>query len=102
VPTVEGPVTVCSYTGATEVIVRYQVGETASQFAADKSSMTNLHQSVSIVNGLGDGAFLARYGSGKSASDTLVARKGAIAIFITAPVALAAERTLMTKLLTGI
>jgi hypothetical protein len=96
---VEGPVTVCSYLGSNEVIVRYQIGETATQFAADKSAMSKLHQSVSSVSGIGDGAFFASYGSGKATSDTLAVRKGDIAVFITAPAALGAERTLATKLL---
>lgn len=97
--TVEGPVTVCAYLGKNEVIVRYQEGESATQFAADKSSMTKLHQSVTSVGGLGDAAFFAKYGAGTSASDTLAVRQGDMAVFITAPTALAPEKALASKLL---
>jgi hypothetical protein len=98
-PTVEGPVQVCTYNGPVEIIVRYQVNENATQFAADKSSMTSLHQDISAVSGLGDSAFFAKYNSGKQTSNTLAARKGIIAVFITAPASLGPEKTLMTKLL---
>lgn len=94
---VEGPVTVCAYAGSTEVIVRYQVGESATDFAAQRSAM--LHQRVEAVTGLGDGAFFAQYTAGKAPSDTLAVRQGTMAVFITSPAALGAERTLMTKLL---
>lgn len=97
--TVEGPVTVCAYLGKDEVIVRYQVGEDAAQFAADKSSMSKLHQTVTSVSGLGDAAFFAKYGTGTSSSDTLAVRQGDMAVFITAPTALAPEKTLASKLL---
>lgn len=99
IPTVEGPVTVCAYMGTDEVIVRYQVGENAGQFASDKSSMANLHQTVSTVGGLGDDAFFAKYTGGKQPSNTLAARKGIVAVFITAPAGLGVERTLMNRLL---
>ena len=99
VPTVEGPAQVCDYNGPVEIIVRYQVDESATQFASDQSSMKNLHQVITTVGGLGDGAFFAKYTSGKQTSDTLAARKGLVAIFITSPAALGAEKTLMTKLL---
>jgi hypothetical protein len=99
VPTVEGPVQVCAYNGPVEIIVRYQDNENATQFATDRSSMSNLHQVITTVGGLGDSAFFAKYSSGRQTSDTLAARKGLVAIFITSPAALGAEKTLMTKLL---
>jgi hypothetical protein len=99
VPTVEGPVQVCAYNGPVEIIVRYQVNENETEFAADKSSMTNLHQVISTVGGLGDSAFFAKFNTGKQTSNTLAARKGIIAIFITSPASLGPEKTLMTKLL---
>jgi hypothetical protein len=98
-PTVEGPSQICAYNGKVEIIVRYQDNESATMFATDKSSMSNLHQTITAVSGLGDGAFFAKFSSGKQTSNTLAARKGLIAIFITAPAALGAEKTLMTKLL---
>jgi hypothetical protein len=92
----EGPVTVCSYVGQAEVIVRYQVGESATSFAAARSSMP--HQRITTMSGLGDDAFFAR----SATSDTLAARQGTVAVFITSPAALDAERTLMTKLLAAL
>ena len=96
----EGPVTVCSYLGQAEVIVRYQVGESATSFAAQRSSMP--HQRVTTMSGLGDGAFFARYSAGTTTSDTLAAREGSVAVFITSPAASGPERTLMTKLLAAL
>lgn len=96
---VEGPVTVCAYSGKYEVIVRYQVGESASQFAHDRSSIAHLHQSVSGVSGVGNEAYFARYVAAGPASNTLAARKGAVAVFITSPAQLSSERTLMAQLL---
>lgn len=96
----EGPVTVCSYIGEAEVIVRYQVGESATSFAAQRSSMP--HQRITTMSGLGDGAFFARYAAGTTTSDTLAAREGSVAVFITSPAAVGPERTLMTKLLAAL
>jgi poly(3-hydroxybutyrate) depolymerase len=97
--TAEGPVTVCAYTGRYEVLVRYQTGETTAEFTQARTSQAGLHQAVDTVNGLGDAAYLASYTVRKPFSYTLGARQGDIAIFITSPVALSAESTLMTDLL---
>jgi hypothetical protein len=99
IPSVEGPVTVCAYAGRYEVLVRYQTGESATSFAQARSSQASLHQSVTTVSGLGDGAYAARYTAGKPASNTLAAREGDIAVFITSPASIGAERALMTALL---
>ena len=99
VASAEGPVTVCAYTGRYEVLVRYQTGENASQFALDRQSASRLHQSVTAVGGLGDEAFFASLKAAGSPSYTLAARKNNMAIFITSPAALGPERTLMVQLL---
>jgi hypothetical protein len=99
VATAEGRVTVCAYTGRYEVLVRYQTGESAGQFALDRQSAVRLHQSVTAVSGLGDQAFLASLKAPGSPSYTLAARKSNMAIFITSPVPLGPERTLMVQLL---
>lgn len=99
VVSIDGRVHVCAYQGRAEVLVRFQVAEDASQFRLSRQSLTKLHQSVSGVHGLGDQAYFARFGSGQQRSNTLAARKGALAIFVTAPKPLASERTLMTTLL---
>jgi hypothetical protein len=102
VQSVDGPVSVCAYLGKYEVLVRFQVGENASEFSQGRTSLVSLHQSVSDVAGLGDQAYFAVFGSGAKASNTLAARKGSVAIFVTAPTALATERSLMTELLAKI
>ena len=99
VTSVDGPVSVCAYLGRYEVLVRFQVGENANEFAQSRTSLVSLHQSVSAVGGLGDQAYFATVGSGQRASNTLAAREGTIAVFITAPKPLAAERSLLTQLL---
>jgi hypothetical protein len=96
---VEGPVAVCAYTGRYEVLVRYQTGETAAEFAQARNSQASLHQSVGTVNDLGDAAYLASYTATKPVSNTLGALQGEIAIFITSPASLGAESALMTDLL---
>jgi hypothetical protein len=97
--TAEGPVTVCAYTGRYEVLVRYQTGETTSEFAQARTSQAGLHQAVATVNGLGDAAYLASYTVRKPFSYTLGTLDGDIAIFVTSPVSLSAESALMTDLL---
>jgi hypothetical protein len=99
VVSIDGRVHVCAYQGRSEVLVRFQVAEDASQFRQSRRSLKTLHQTVSGVAGLGDQAYFARFGSGQQRSNTLAARKGALAIFVTAPKPLASERTLMTTLL---
>ncbi len=95
----QGPVTVCAYAGRYEVLVRYQTGETAAEFAQARTSQANLHQSVVTVTGLGETAYLASYTASKPVSNTLGSVKGAVAIFITSPAPLGAESVLMTDLL---
>jgi hypothetical protein len=99
VTTVDGPVSVCAYLGKYEVLVRFQVGEDASEFTQSRTSLVSLHQAVSGVGGLGDQAYFATTGSGQRASNTLAALKGSIAVFVTTPKPLATERSLMTELL---
>jgi hypothetical protein len=98
-PVIEGPVAVCAFTGKYEVLVRYQINENATQFGQDKKSMASLHQTVATVSNLGDSAFSATVRAGSPASNTLAARKGSVAIFITSPASLVNERALMTILL---
>lgn len=97
--TAEGPVTVCAYTGRYEVLVRYQTGETAAEFAQARQQQADLHQSVGTVKDLGDTAYVASYAATKPVSNTLGSLKGSIAIFITSPASVGAESTLMTDLL---
>jgi hypothetical protein len=97
--TVEGPVTVCAYQGKYEVIVRFQRNETTSMFTADKRATAARHQSIATVPGLGDSAYLATYSQSKPAMNTLAVQHGSLAIYITSPAQLAAERTLMQRLL---
>jgi len=99
VGTVEGPVTVCAYTGRYEVILRFQRGEDAGQFAADRHATGANHQLITVVHRLGHGAYLATYTLAKPPVNTLAARDGAVAIFITSPAALHSERRLMVRLL---
>jgi hypothetical protein len=99
VGTVEGPVTVCAYTGQYEVIVRFQHGENAVEFADAKQATGANHQLITAVAGLGHGAYLATYTLAKPAVNTLAVRRGRLAIFISSPAPLRAERKLMLHLL---
>lgn len=99
VGTVEGPVTVCAYTGRYEVIVRFQHGEDAGEFAAYRHATGTNHQLITAVPGLGHGAYLAMYTLAKPPVNTLAVRDGRVAIFITSPAAPRSERRLMVRLL---
>jgi hypothetical protein len=102
VGTVEGPVTVCAYPGRYEVMVRFQQGENAAEFAASRHNTSGLHQPTNAVAGLGSGAYLATFTLAKPPENTLAARHGHVAIFITSPAPLASERKLMRRLLAHI
>jgi hypothetical protein len=99
VGTVEGLVTVCAYPGRHEVIVRFQRGENPAQFAAYRRATGAMHQLIAAVPGLGKGAYLATYTLAKPPANTLAARRGTVAVFITSPAPLGAERKLMVRLL---
>jgi hypothetical protein len=99
VGTIEGPVTVCAYTGRYEVILRFQHGENAAEFADTRQATAANHQIITAVAGLGKGAYLATYTLSKPPVNTLAARHGKLAIFITSPAAPRAERKLMKHLL---
>ena len=96
---IEGPVTVCAYAGRYPVVVRYQTGENATEFAQARQNQVSLHQAVNTVNGLGDSAYFASYTATRPVSNTLAALDGGIAIFITSPASSEAENTLMAELL---
>lgn len=99
VTSAEGPVSVCAYLGKYMVMVRYQSGENAKVFTESRESLRRLHQAVSSVHGLADQAYFASAGTGPRETNTLAAREGSIAVFLTAPKPLASERSLMTRLL---
>jgi hypothetical protein len=99
---VEGPVTVCSYAGRYAVVVRYQTGENASEFAEARQNQASLHETVGTVSGLGDSAYFASYTASKPATNTLGVLDGAVAVFITSPASSGAETTLMTELLENV
>jgi hypothetical protein len=99
IATAEGPVTICAYEGRYEVLIRYQDGETAAEFAQARSSQANPHQTIAGVSGLGDGAYSATDAIGKPTLITLGVRDGDVAIFITSPASFDAERALMNDLL---
>lgn len=99
VSTLEGPVSVCAYLGKYMVMVRYQTGESATEFRQSQQSLTSLHQSVHAVSGVGDKAYFASAGTAHGPSNTLAALSGTVAVFVTAPRPLAAERSLMKHLL---
>jgi hypothetical protein len=100
VGTVEGPVTVCAYTGRYEVVVRFQRGASGGEFAAFRHTAGPGHQLIAAVPGLGNGAYLDTYTLAIPPVNTLAARRGRLAVFITAPATLRGERRLMVRLLT--
>jgi hypothetical protein len=96
------PVTVCTYplsSGAGVVVLRFQSVVDKSRFAEIRKGFAG---STSDLAGFHDEAFTASSGSGAAATNSVAARKGDVAIVITAPAALDKEKALVDQLFTGL
>jgi hypothetical protein len=96
------PVTVCTYplaSGQGVVVLRFQSVVDAGRFAEIRKGFAS---STSDLAGYHDEAFTASTGTGAAAINSVAARKGSVAIVITAPAALDKEKTLVDQLFSGL
>ncbi len=85
--TVNGSVTVCTYSGTPgQVIIRFQTGEDAATFAAGKAGFTTNGETTTDVSGLGQAAYSSTVGSGQFQTNTIVVLDGNLELLVTAPV----------------
>jgi hypothetical protein len=98
VQTTDEPVVGCTYTGPSSVILRFQSDEDASSFARGRRGFETSGQPTTDVRGFHDEAYMSSTEFGDVVSNTLVARKGAVEILVTATATVDAEKALFTKL----
>jgi hypothetical protein len=85
--TVVEPATTCRYAvGGNEsgVIVRFQTGETAGTFEAEKSNFHTSGQQTTDLAGVGDEAFTSTLGAGSIVTNTVMTRQGDTTLLVTA------------------
>ncbi len=96
------PVTVCTYpltSGAGVVVLRFQSVVDASRFAEIRKGFSG---ATSDLTGFHDEAFTAAEGTGAAALNSVAARKGDVAIVITAPAAVDKEKALIDQLFSSL
>jgi len=96
------PVTVCTYalkSGAGVVVLRFQSVVDTARFAEIRQGFSG---KTSDLAGFHDEAFTSSTGTGTAALNSLAARKGSIAIVVTAPVAVDKERALLDQVFAGL
>ena len=96
------PVTVCTYpltSGMGVVVLRFQSVVDTGRFAEIRKGFAG---STTDLASYHDEAFTASTGSGAATINSVAARKGSVAIVITAPAPLDKEKTLVDQLFTGL
>jgi hypothetical protein len=98
-PTKNGIVTVCQYDGGgANIIVRFQTESSGNAFQRGRDGFTESGQDTTDVAGVAEQA----YSSSLGGINTLVARKGALEVLITAPAPIDKEKALAAKLLSSV
>jgi hypothetical protein len=85
--TVVEPATTCRYAvdgNPSGVIVRFQTGETAGTFEAEKSNFHTSDQETTDLPGVGDEAFTSTLGAGSIVTNTVMTRQGDTTLLVTA------------------
>jgi hypothetical protein len=96
------PVTVCTYpltSGKGVVVLRFQSVVDSGRFAEIRKGFSG---STTDLAGYHDEAFTATHGSGANALNSVAARKGDVAIVITAPAPVNKEKALIDQLFSTI
>jgi hypothetical protein len=91
----------CSYMSAASghnVIVRFSTDQDANTFAGLRDDAENGGEPTTDVSGVGDEAYQSSVEFGDTVTNTMVARKGTVAIQVDAVASLDAEKALLTKL----
>jgi hypothetical protein len=88
-PTVNGIVTVCTYTGTgsapSTVIVRFAGESTRASFDVAKAQFAGHQEPTTDVTGLGDAAYSSTLGAGSIVQNTVVVLKGTTEMLVSAP-----------------
>lgn len=95
----QSPVTVCTYLAKEKsdaVVVRFQTEVSPTIFAETKRGFTG---AVAEINGLADEAFTATMTGGKTATNSVAARKGSVAVVVTSTASVDKEKALINSLL---
>lgn len=97
------PVTVCRFSGSanppSNVIVRFQTGETMATFNAEQQTFGQHGEPTTPVSGLGNAAFSSSIGAGSFTQNTIEVLKGSTTLLVTAPATLAQVQALVTQIL---
>jgi hypothetical protein len=96
-----GAATECTYlsgVGGTTVTVRLQTGDGADAFAIGRRGFDDGGQPTSDVTGLGDEAYKSSVEFGDVVTNTLVARKGAVEVYVEAAATVDGEKALVQKI----
>lgn len=95
----QSPVTVCTYLvkkKSDAVVVRFQTEVDAKTFTETQRGFTG---AVAQLDGLGDQAFTATMSGGKTATNSVAARQGSVAVVVTSTASIAKEKALIRDLL---
>ncbi len=93
----KGPVTVCNFFSTAplvSVLVRFEVGESAAQFAATRKQFEQRHDHTVTQPGFGQMAYSVVLGSGKTLTSTIVVLTGSTELLVTGTGALSRAETL--------
>jgi hypothetical protein len=96
-----GAATECTYLsgiGGTTVTVRLQTGDGADAFAIGRRGFDDGGQPTSDVTGLGDEAYKSSVEFGDVVTNTLVARKGTVEVYVEAAAPVDAEKALIQRI----
>lgn len=100
------PVTVCKYSGSatppSNIIVRFQTGESMSSFTSEEQAFSQHGEPTSPISGLGTAAFSSTIGAGSFTQATIEVLKGSTTVLVTAPASIAQVQALVTQILTHI
>lgn len=83
--TADGPVTVCTYTGAKVLLVRFETGMSSADFAEARKGFDANGESTKSFTGLHLPAYSSVLGSGRFATSTLAVLKGSTELLVTGP-----------------
>ena len=94
------PVIVCNYssTDSSSVLVRFQINNDAAGFARGKQGFTDSGQATVDIAGFQDEAFSSSMGTGLSAVNSLVARKGSVEVMVVSSASTDKEKALIQKI----
>jgi hypothetical protein len=96
--------TLCTYTSTAGInpIVTFRTGQDAASFARARREAEATGDPTREVDGVGDEAYVTAEEFGNQVSNTLVVRRGAVILSVTAAVSVDAEKAFAAKVLSSI